>query len=64
MLFRSDPGELSSVAADQSAICDQLLGQLTTWRTTVDAELMRPNPNWDPAAAAKKRRKGSKQNVE
>ena len=43
---------------------EQLLGQLTTWRTTVDAELMRPNPNWDPAAAAKKRRKGSKQNVE
>lgn len=60
----ADPGELSSVAADQSAICDQLLGQLTEWRTTVDAELMRPNPNWDPAAAAKKRRKGSKQNVE
>lgn len=45
----SDPGEAKDVAADNPAKNAELLAALRAWRQEVGAQMMTPNPAYDPA---------------
>jgi len=55
----ADPSEKTNLVEEQPDIAKALLKDLRAWRTEVDAEMMRPNPDFDPAKTkrAKKKRK-------
>ena len=52
----SDPGETRNVASANSELTADLLRELEAWRQSVDAEIMRPNPDYDPAVRPAKRK--------
>lgn len=52
----SDPGETRNVASANPELTADLLRELEAWRQSVDAEIMRPNPDYDPAARPAKRK--------
>jgi len=61
--LQADAGEQKNLADTEPAVCLRLLEQLTAWRTEADAELMRPNPGWDPAATNRRKKRGAKKNA-
>lgn len=59
--LREDPLESSNLASRHPEQARELLKQLTVWRSAVDAQMMRPNPNYDPKRKGRKRvRPGSR----
>jgi len=56
----SDLSEINNLAATETAKVDELRRELDIWRKDVDAEMMRPNSDYDPSvkAAKKKKQKG------
>jgi arylsulfatase A len=57
-----DLSETTNLATQQGDKVDQLQRELTLWRTSVRAEMMEPNPDYDPTALAptKKKNKAKK----
>ena len=55
-----DPKEANNLAAAQPEKAAALLKELQAWRKSVDAQMMTPNPNYDPNRAAGKKRKKKK----
>jgi arylsulfatase A len=56
-----DLSETQNLAAEQTNLVDELRRELSAWRQEVGAEMMRPNPDYDPAVKpAKRKRKGVK----
>jgi arylsulfatase A len=53
-----DLGETTDLAAEKPELADQLLRELDAWRQEVGADVMQPNPDYDPAAQLPK--KGTK----
>ncbi len=47
--LREDLGESMSLANDHPEKLQELLGELNAWREDVRAEMMQPNPDYDPA---------------
>jgi len=45
----TDPWETKDMAETEKAKAEELLAQLKTWRKSVNAQQMTPNPNYDPA---------------
>jgi arylsulfatase A-like enzyme len=52
-----DLSEIKNVAGTESAKVNELLRELDTWRKRVGAELMHPNPDYDPTARPAKKKK-------
>lgn len=57
-----DIGESRNLASEQKALAGELRRELDAWRREVDADMMRPNPDYDPAVqlptkGAKKKKK-------
>jgi hypothetical protein len=50
-------GEATNLATEKPELADQLLRELDAWRRDVGADLMQPNPDYDPAAEPPKKRK-------
>ncbi len=55
----TDPNETHNVVAEQPELASQLLGLLQTWRESVGAQMMSPNPNYDPKNTELKRNKNN-----
>ncbi len=57
--LEEDLGESRDLASQYSERVSELQRELAAWREAVDAEMMRPNPDYDPAKAesAKKKKK-------
>lgn len=53
----SDIGEKNDLAKKMPEKADELLGELRAWRTSVGAQMMEPNPDYDPKRVGKKPRK-------
>ncbi|MEM6885053.1 MAG: sulfatase [Verrucomicrobiota bacterium] len=53
----TDPNETNNISAEQPEQTSQLLSQLKDWRKSVNAQLMSPNPDYDPEHAESKHRK-------
>ena len=47
--LEKDPGETTNLARENNELTMSLLKELQDWRQEVDAELMRPNPDYDPS---------------
>jgi len=60
--LKSDPRETTNLAQQQPEKAQELLTQLKAWRKSVDAQMMTPNPDYDPDPANAKscRRRKSK----
>lgn len=59
-----DLSETKNLAAVQPAKANALLDELNAWRIEVGAEMMKPNPAYDPTAAAPKKKKKNKKALE
>jgi len=55
-----DPKESNNLAKSHPEKAKQLLDMLATWRTSVDAQMMTPNPKYDPARTPEARSKNKK----
>ena len=44
--LESDPGEWTDLASARPDVADSLVAMLAEWRTEVDANMPRPNPDW------------------
>ena len=55
-----DLGESRDLAAEKPDLTAELAAELAAWRTEVGAEMMRPNPDYDPAKAAEQGKKKKK----
>lgn len=53
--LKSDPYETSDLAKSDPEKAGQLLEKLKAWRTSVNAQMMTPNPNYDPAHDKKRK---------
>lgn len=53
----SDPNEADNLSSSKPEIAKALLEKLRTWRKSVDAQMMKENPNYDPTAGKKNNRK-------
>ncbi len=49
-----DPGETTDLAAKMPEKTAELSANLNAWRQSVGAQMMKPNPNYDPQKAGKK----------
>lgn len=49
----NDPCETQDLAKQQPQLAQELLKELQAWRGSVDAQMMTPNPNFDPKRARK-----------
>ena len=60
-----DLGETNNLAAAKPDLAGELRRELDAWRKEVGAEMMRPNPDYDPAARAcpRRQRKKAKQGM-
>ena len=47
--LESDVGESKNVVGENSEIAQRLAGELRRWRQQVGAQMLRPNPDFDPA---------------
>ncbi|MFM7520355.1 MAG: sulfatase [Planctomycetota bacterium] len=54
----TDPGESLNRAAERPDLVASLAGDLAAWRREVGAEMMRPNPDHDPAQLAREAQTG------
>jgi arylsulfatase A-like enzyme len=52
-----DLGETNNLAAAKPDLVSELRRELDDWREDVGAEMMRPNPDYDPAAELPKKGK-------
>ena len=52
-----DLGETNNLAAAKPELVNDLRRELDAWRKDVGAEMMRPNPDYDPAAETPKKGK-------
>ena len=59
--LEEDPGESQNLVNENNELAMSLLQELKEWRSDVDAELMKPNPGYNPVNA-KKVKKLPKQN--
>lgn len=58
--LEEDPSETNNLAASNSETLAELRSELESWRANVGAEMMRPNPDYDPDLATKpKKKKGN-----
>lgn len=55
-----DLGETKNLAATQTTKVDELRRELEAWRKEVGAEVMKPNPDYDPSASAPTKKKKKK----
>ncbi len=55
-----DLSETKNLASTQTAKVDELRRELEAWRHDVDAEMMKPNPDYDPSATAPPKKKKKK----
>lgn len=55
----TDLGETQDLAAAEPGRVKALRAELQTWRIRVGAEMMRPNPDYDPSARPAKKKKGT-----
>jgi len=55
-----DLSEIRNLASKQPELTGELLGELDAWRREVGADMMRPNPDYDPAVQVST--KGKKEN--
>jgi len=55
-----DLSETRNLATEQPGLKEELLGELEAWRREVGAEMMRPNPDYDPTAQLPARKQKSK----
>ena len=53
--LKNDPNETTNLAASMPKKAKKLLSSMKKWRVSVGAQMMSPNPNYDPALANKKR---------
>jgi arylsulfatase A-like enzyme len=53
--LESDPHEERNLATAQPEKAQELLKKLQVWRNSVDAQMMTPNPDYDPSRLDKKR---------
>ncbi len=58
----ADPAETTNLAAAQPEKAKELLIRLQEWRTSVDAQMPSPNPDYDSTAQAPTRSKGGQRN--
>jgi arylsulfatase A-like enzyme len=59
-----DLGETNNLAAANPELVKDLWRELDAWRQDVGAEMMRPNPDYDPSVQLPTRKKGKKRNQE
>ena len=59
--IKNDIGEHHDLAAAKPEIAKDLQAKLHAWRESVDAQMTRPNPNYDPAAAEKAKPKNARE---
>lgn len=59
----NDLGEASNLASTETARVKELQAELNAWRKDVGAEMMRPNPDYDPSVKPAKKKK-KKEEVE
>jgi arylsulfatase A-like enzyme len=52
--LKADPNETNNLAQQKPEKAQELLMQLRAWRTSVDAQMMTPNPDYDPERANEK----------
>lgn len=52
-----DLSETQNLATTETAKADELLRELDTWRRDVGAEMMKPNPDYDPSVKPVKKKK-------
>jgi arylsulfatase A-like enzyme len=52
-----DLGEENNLARSEPGIVEELLDELKAWREEVDAEMMKPNPDFDPTFTGNRRKK-------
>jgi arylsulfatase A-like enzyme len=50
--LKADPSESKNLAAVNPEKASELLAKLKAWRVSVDAQMMTPNPNYDPSKKA------------
>lgn len=55
--LEQDPGETTNLVNENNELAMSLLQELKQWRNEVGAELMRPNPDYDPQSAASAKKK-------
>jgi arylsulfatase A len=55
--LKSDPNETSNLATQYPEKAQELLKQLKAWRASVGAQMMTPNPDYDPEKAKEKARR-------
>ncbi|MEM9399153.1 MAG: sulfatase [Verrucomicrobiota bacterium] len=55
--LETDPYEKTNLAAEHPEKVQELLKQLKAWRKSVDAQMMSPNPDYDPERATEKKKK-------
>lgn len=58
--LKSDPSERKNLAKDQPQRAADLLAKLKDWRQSVDAQMMTPNPNYDPVESKGKGKREKK----
>ncbi len=52
-----DLGETKNLAEPQKEKVDELRRELNAWRKNIGAEMMKPNPDYDPAVKPTKKKK-------
>jgi len=55
--LKSDPNETKDLSKENPEKAAELFKQLVAWRKSVDAQMPAPNPNYDPNASKKKRKR-------
>ncbi len=55
--LKSDPNETKDLSKENPEKAAELFKQLVAWRKSVDAQMLTPNPNYDPNASKKKRKR-------
>jgi arylsulfatase A len=55
--LKSDPNEKDDLAKENPEKAAELLSELVAWRKSVGAQMMTPNPNYEPNAGTKKGKK-------
>jgi hypothetical protein len=54
--LEADPGEQNDLSEKHPEIAKRLLGELRQWRKAVHAEMMAPNPSFDPTPKKNQKR--------
>ncbi len=55
--LKSDPAESKNLAGEKPEKAADLLAKLKEWRVSVNAQMMTPNPNYDPSGQPEPRKK-------